>query len=307
MASPKKAALGKGLSALLPSQPDDAGDETGSRTRLYNFEERRRLAGRVAELDLDAIRPNPYQPRTDFDETALDELASSISQLGIIQPLTVRALGEGRYEWISGERRLRASRRAGLKRVPAYVREADTEAMLEMAIVENVQRSDLNPLDEALGYEQLIAQYSYTQNDLGEVIGKSRSHVANSLRLLKLPESVRGMLSSGELSAGHARAIVSTSDPEALARQIVDGGLSVRDAEKLAQKDAQRAEQGGSEQLEKKSVEKDADTLALERNLTDRLGLKVAVNHKGRGGSLKIDYKSLDQLESLCRILGADL
>jgi len=258
-------------------------------------------------VPIEHVSRNPNNPRRAFDKSELEELASSIRKHGIVQPVVVRTMASDHFEIIAGERRWRAAQLAGLVDIPVLVRDVDDRTALEIAIVENVQRSDLNPLDEALGYEQLIAQYSYTQNDLGEVIGKSRSHVANSLRLLKLPESVRGMLSSGELSAGHARAIVSTSDPEALARQIVDGGLSVRDAEKLAQKDAQRAEQGGSEQLEKKSVEKDADTLALERNLTDRLGLKVAVNHKGRGGSLKIDYKSLDQLESLCRILGADI
>ena len=169
-----------------------------------------------------------------------------------------------------------------------------------------MQRADLNALEEAQGYEQLIAQYGYTQNDLGEVIGKSRSHVANSLRLLKLPDEVRQMLAEGALSAGHARAIVSTSDPVRLARKIAEEGLSVRDAEKLAQKDAEQAANPGG--LETKSAgrtdDKDADTLALERSLSDVLGLKVQLAHKGQGGQLRIEYKSLEQLDELCRLLG---
>ena len=297
MADDTKKRLGRGLAALIGEIDQPASGEAAPSTPVRPD----RL------VPIEHVSRNPNNPRRAFDKSELEELASSIRKHGIVQPVVVRTMAADHFEIIAGERRWRAAQLAGLVDIPVLVRDVDDRTALEIAIVENVQRSDLNPLDEALGYEQLIAQYSYTQNDLGEVIGKSRSHVANSLRLLKLPEYVRGMLSSGELSAGHARAIVSTSDPEALARQIVDGGLSVRDAEKLAQKDAQRAEQGGSEQLEKKSVEKDADTLALERNLTDRLGLKVAVNHKGRGGSLKIDYKSLDQLESLCRILGADI
>ena len=234
MATPKSA-LGKGLSALLPqtSSQDDDGD--GTRTRLYNFEERRRLAGRVADLEVEAIRPNPYQPRKDFDETALDELAASIRQLGIIQPITVRALGDGRYELISGERRLRASRRAGLKRVPAYVREADTEAMLEMAIVENVQREDLNPVEVAIGYQRLMEEVGLTQEQVADKVGKSRPSIANVLRLLKLPPRVQAALRDGSLSPGHARALVSVeaeSDQLAILRAVLDDGLSVREVER---------------------------------------------------------------------------
>ena len=234
MATPKSA-LGKGLSALLPqtSAPDD--DETGTRTRLYNFEDRRRLAGRVAELDLESIRPNPYQPRKDFDEGALDELAASIRQLGIIHPLTVRELGDGRFELISGERRLRASRRAGLKRVPAYVREADTEAMLEMAIVENVQREDLNPVEIAIGYQRLMEEVGLTQEQVADKVGKSRPAIANVLRLLKLPPRIQASLRDGSLSPGHARALVpveNESDQIGLLRSILDDGLSVREVER---------------------------------------------------------------------------
>ena len=246
MATPKSA-LGRGLSALLPqTAPDDDGDDgTGTRTRLYNFEERRRLAGRVAELEVEAIRPNPYQPRKDFDEAALDELSASIRQLGIIQPITVRALGDGRYELISGERRLRASRRAGLRRVPAYVREADTEAMLEMAIVENVQREDLNPVEVAIGYQRLMEEVGLTQEQVADKVGKSRPSVANVLRLLKLPPRIQASLRDGSLSTGHARALVTVereADQIGLLRAVLDDGLSVREVERRVRALRQPAE-----------------------------------------------------------------
>jgi ParB family transcriptional regulator, chromosome partitioning protein len=212
----------------------------------------------------------------------------------------VRPLADGKYEIIAGERRWRAAQLAGLIEIPVLVRDVDDRTALELAIVENVQRADLNPVEEALGYEQLIAEHGYTQNDLGEIIGKSRSHVANSLRLLKLPDTVRTMLFTGTLSAGHARALIPTSDPAALARTIVARGMSVRDAEKLAQNDI-RAKQNPP--LETKSMSKDPDTLALERSLSDALGLQVSVNHKGEGGKLTIAYKSLEQLEEICRLL----
>ena len=295
MADDTKKRLGRGLAALI-GEIDQPASETAPATPVRPD----RL------VPIEHVSRNPNNPRRAFDKSELEELASSIRKHGIVQPVVVRTMATDSFEIIAGERRWRAAQLAGLVEIPVLVRDVDDRTALEIAIVENVQRSDLNPLDEALGYEQLIAQYSYTQNDLGEVIGKSRSHVANSLRLLKLPESVRGMLASGELAAGHARAIVSTSNPEALAKRIVDGGLSVRDAEKLAQRDMQ-GDAGAPSSLEKKSQEKDPDTLALERNLSDRLGLKVEVNHKARGGQMKIDYKSLDQLESLCRILGADM
>lgn len=297
MADETKKRLGRGLAALIGEIDQPASSEEAPSTPVRPD----RL------VPIEHVFRNPNNPRRAFDKSELEELAASIRKHGIVQPVVVRTMAEDTLEIIAGERRWRAAQLAGLVEIPVLIRDVDDRTALEIAIVENVQRSDLNPLDEALGYEQLIAQYSYTQNDLGEVIGKSRSHVANSLRLLKLPDSVRQMLAAGTLSAGHARAIVSTSDPEALARRIVDGGLSVREAEKLAQKDLQGDAGSTPSNLEKKSQEKDADTLALERNLSDRLGLKVEVNHKSRGGQLKIDYKNLDQLESICRILGADM
>ncbi|MBC7280264.1 ParB/RepB/Spo0J family partition protein [Hoeflea sp.] len=257
-------------------------------------------------VPIEHVSRNPRNPRRSFDPADLEDLSRSIRQHGIVQPIMVRNADADRFEIIAGERRWRAAQMAGLVEIPVIVRNVDDKTALEIAIVENVQRADLNALEEAQGYEQLIAQYGYTQNDLGEVIGKSRSHVANSLRLLKLPEEVRAMLAEGALSAGHARAIVSTSDPVALAKQIAQGGLSVRDAEKLAQKDADQANRPGG--LETKSAgeaqPKDADTVALERSLSDYLGLKVQLAHKGQGGHMRIEYKSLEQLDELCRLLG---
>ncbi|MEO0557301.1 MAG: ParB/RepB/Spo0J family partition protein [Bacteroidota bacterium] len=314
----KKAALGKGLSALLPQtnaddpgQPDPTG---GTRTRLYNFEERRRLAGRVAELDIEAIRPNPYQPRTDFDETALDELAASIRQLGIIQPLTVRSLGNDRYELISGERRLRASRRAGLKRVPAYVREADTEAMLEMAIVENVQREDLNPVEVALGYQRLIEEVGLTQEQVADKVGKNRSTVANVLRLLKLPPRVQASLREGSLTSGHARALVSIEDGKAqlaLHREILDDGLSVREVESRARRLRTASEGTSSASPSTKTTTTQLATRdrleieAVEARLRETLATQVQVRHKAADGSgaITISYYSAEDLERVVELV----
>jgi ParB family transcriptional regulator, chromosome partitioning protein len=289
-----KKRLGRGLAALIgeidqpveqQSKPSVSADRT---------------------VPIEHMSRNPRNPRRTFDATDLEDLSNSIRQHGIVQPVMVRGAGDDRFEIIAGERRWRAAQMAGLVEIPVIVRDVDDRTALEIAIVENVQRADLNALEEAQGYEQLIAQYGYTQNDLGEVIGKSRSHVANSLRLLKLPDEVRTMLAEGALSAGHARAIVSTSDPVRLARKIADEGLSVRDAEKLAQKDADQANrpEGLETKSGNRSDDKDADTVALERSLSDVLGLKVQLAHKGQGGQLRIDYKSLEQLDELCRLLG---
>lgn len=252
-------------------------------------------------VPIEFISRNPRNPRRVFDEDELRDLSASIRQHGIVQPVVVRTIGSDRFEIIAGERRWRAAQLAGLVEIPVIIRDVDDRTALEIAIVENVQRADLNPLEEAMGYDQLIAEHGYTQNDLGEIIGKSRSHVANSLRLLKLPEPVRDMVSSGTLSAGHARALIPTSDPSALARTIVTKGLSVRDAEKLAQNDIRA--QSEPEKAPARLVERDSDTVALERTLSDALGLDVKINHKGSGGQLRISYRSLEQLEAVCRLL----
>lgn len=283
-----KRRLGRGLAALI-----------GEMDQPLPVGESRPSVSPDRTVPIEFVSRNPKNPRRYFDEAELQDLAGSIRQHGIVQPVVVRSRDGGRYEIIAGERRWRAAQLAGLVEIPVIVRDVDDRTALELAIVENVQRADLNPLEEALGYEQLIAEHGYTQNDLGEIIGKSRSHVANSLRLLKLPEPVRDMLAEGSLSAGHARALVSTPDPVTLAKTIASKGLSVRDAEKLAQTHIKAQNAPPAEPREPK----DSDTVALERSLTDRLGLAVAINHKGSGGQIKISYKTLDQLEEICRLL----
>ncbi|MEM1043163.1 MAG: ParB/RepB/Spo0J family partition protein [Bacteroidota bacterium] len=315
----KKAALGKGLNALIPSiseRADDAPAPEGGvgQTKLYNFEDRVRLLGRVAELDVEAIRPNPYQPRQDFDDAALGELAGSIRQLGIIQPITVRALGEGRFEIISGERRLRAAKRAGLGRVPAYVREADTEAMLEMAIVENIQRENLNPVEVALGYHRLMEECGLTQEVVAQKVGKNRSTVANALRLLRLPPPVLASLRDGTLTGGHARMLVSVEDPDAqlqLHRKIVEDALSVRQVEALVRAYRQRlGEAPAAEAADEAAAAVTApgrDALQIEQftdALRDRLSTQVAIRHKAGGaGKIEITYYSQDDLERVLDLL----
>ncbi|MBB3355423.1 chromosome partitioning protein ParB [Rhizobium sp. L9] len=284
-----KRRLGRGLAALIGEMDQPVPVEA----------ERTVSADRMIPIEF--VSRNPRNPRRFFDDTELHDLASSIRQHGIVQPIVVRTMSQDRYEIIAGERRWRAAQLAGLIEIPVIIRDVDDKTALEIAIVENVQRADLNPLEEALGYEQLIAEYGYTQNDLGEIIGKSRSHVANSLRLLKLPDPVRDLLAAGSLSAGHARALVSTPDPASLARTIVAKGMSVRDAEKLAQNNIKA--QSEPQQPALRRDQKDSDTLALERTLSDALGLDVSINHKNGGGQIKISYKSLEQLEEICRLL----
>lgn len=287
-----KRRLGRGLAALIGEMDQLPAADVGARPAVN--------PDRMVPIEF--VGRNPRNPRRYFDESELQDLASSIRQHGIVQPVVVRTIADNRYEIIAGERRWRAAQLAGLTDIPVIIRDVDDRTALEIAIVENVQRSDLNPLEEAMGYELLIADHGYTQNDLGEIIGKSRSHVANSLRLLKLPEPVRDMLASGSLSAGHARALIPTSDPIALAKAVVAKGMSVRDAERLAQNDIKAQSDPNHGQAPRRD-EKDADTVALERTLSDVLGLDVAVNHKGSGGHLRIAYKTLEQLEEICRLL----
>lgn len=285
-----KRRLGRGLAALI-----------GEMDQPIPVGEKRSVVNPDRMIPIEFVARSARNPRRYFDENELQDLANSVRQHGIVQPVVVRTVGPDRYEIIAGERRWRAAQLAGFVEIPVIVRDVDDRTALEIAIVENVQRSDLNPLEEALGYEQLIAEHGYTQNDLGEIIGKSRSHVANSLRLLKLPDPVRDMLAAGSLSAGHARALVSTSDPTVLAKQIVSKGMSVRDAEKLAQNDIKAQSDPGYGM--RKRDEKDSDTLALERSLSDTLGLDVTINHKGSSGQIRIAYKTLEQLEDICRLL----
>jgi ParB family chromosome partitioning protein len=289
---PARSRLGRGLAALI----GDVGEEFGA------FEQSRPPAGQ-RRVPVEFLRPNPRNPRKAFTDEALDELADSIRQRGLIQPIVVRAMTSlaDVYEIVAGERRWRAAQRAGLHEVPVVVVDADDRMALEIAIIENVQRADLNPIEEAAGYEQLIAEFGYSQNDLAQVIGKSRSHVANTLRLLKLPASVKTLVNDGQLTAGHARALISLADPESVARAVVEKGLNVRDVERIAQDEARGT--GKESARSRAKPEKDADTRALERALEEVLGLTVAINHQAQGGEMRIRYSTLEQLEGLCRRL----
>ena len=253
---------------------------------------------------IEFVRPNPRNPRRHFAESDLEELAASIAERGVIQPVVVRQLPNlpDVFELIAGERRWRAAQRAGLTDIPVVVIEADDKLSLELAIVENVQRADLNPIEEAMGYDQLMQDFSYTQNDLAKIIGKSRSHVANTLRLLKLPESIQKLVNNGDLTAGHARALLAVADPEAVARQIIENGLNVRDAERIAQDEAEQGEETPPSRVRTRAP-KDADTRALEKVLEDVLGARVRISHNGDKGELRLRYSSLQQLDMICQRL----
>jgi len=284
--------LGRGLAALI----GDVGEEIGAIERARG----------QRKVPVEFLRPSARNPRRSFAEEDLDELTTSIRERGILQPIIVRAIPGmvDAYEIIAGERRWRAAQRAELHDVPVILVEADDREALEIAIVENVQRTDLNAIEEAAGYERLIAEFGYTQNDLARVIGKSRSHVANTLRLSKLPESVRRMVSEGAVSAGHARALLSVSDPELMARKIVDEGMSVRDIERVVQEEARGETK--SAVAAKPKAEKDPDTRALEKALEEALGLSVSIAHRANGsGEVRIGYKTLEQLDALCHRLKA--
>lgn len=282
--------LGRGLAALIGEMDKPAAPEKPAAL----------ADGRVP---IEFVSPNPRNPRRHFAEGDLADLAQSIREHGLVQPVVVRPAAEaGRYEIIAGERRWRAAQRAGMNDIPVIVRDVNDRTALELAIIENVQRTDLNAIEEAMGYQQLIDEHNYTQADLGQVIGKSRSHVANTLRLLKLPDIVRDMLVNGELSAGHARALITAADPVGLAKRIIEDGLSVRQAEALAQLPASAT----PEQKAGRSTEKDPDTMALEKLLTDVVGMKISIAHKEKGGELKIAYRSLEQLDDLCRRLKSE-
>ena len=293
MSEPKKG-LGRGLSALMGEAPRPSADDAGARKDS------------VRDVEVARIRPNPAQPRQHFDEDALAELAESIRQHGVLQPILLRAV-DGGYELIAGERRWRAAQRARLHSIPALVREQDDSSSAELALIENVQRQDLSAIEEAEGYQALIDRFGHTQDNVAKLVGKSRSHVTNLLRLLDLPETVRLMLLRGDISMGHARAVATAPDPEALATEIAEKGLSVRQAEALAKRerpgpgsDIGRA----SARNARKSV--DADLEALERQLSDMLGLKVQVKHAGAGGTVALSYSSLDQLDMICQRLSGE-
>ena len=298
-----KQRLGRGLAALIGEmdQPVSVSGNAGA-------QEAPAPVANDRIVPIESITPNPNNPRRQFTDAELEDLANSIAEHGVIQPILVRSspdsgASESQTDWeiIAGERRWRAAQRAGVHRVPILVREVDDRQSLELAIIENVQRADLNPVEEAQGYQQLMDEHDYKQADLGKVIGKSRSHVANTLRLLKLPTGVQNLLASGSLSPGHARALIPLDAPEALAKRIVEEGLSVRQVEHLAAVAAgDQNNNNPSTGPQTPAFIKDADTQVLEQKLCDVLGLKVSINHKQSGrGRMTIDYKSLDQLDDL--------
>jgi ParB family chromosome partitioning protein len=282
--------LGRGLAALM----GDVGGETAA-------PERGRSQRR---LPIELIRANPHNPRRNFAESELEELAASIRERGIIQPIVVRPTSRrtDSFEIIAGERRWRAAQRAALHDVPVVVLEVSDAEALELAIIENVQRTDLNPLEEATGYQALIDEYRHNQEAIARIVGKSRSHVANTLRLLKLPDAVKEHIHAGRLSAGHARALIGQPNPEALAKSIVENNLNVRQVEALAQ---ERAQAEGKRPTVRKRGAKDADTAALEKQLSDAVGLAVSIDHRGNnGGVVTVRYRTLEQLDEVARRLG---
>lgn len=280
--------LGRGLSALI-------GEEALVSTHGAQTQDG---AGRnLRTLPVAFLRPNPFQPRKHFDQKELDELASSIREKGVLQPILVRPVAGtlDAYEIVAGERRWRAAQIAKLHDVPVVVRDLGDSEALELAIIENIQRTDLNAVEEGAAYRDLMDRFGYTQERLAEEIGKSRSHVANTLRLIRLPESVQAMIREGKLSAGHARTLIGAANPEAMAKQIVKRELNVREAEHRSHAKTGRTE---------KPIRKDSDTKALEASLTNMLGLKVEILHKGStGGELKIAYRTLEQLDDLIQRL----
>lgn len=290
----RKRGLGRGLSALMS---DVAQTETDARTGNDKGQQM---------IPIEQIQPNPDQPRKRFSEEDLEDLTNSIREKGIIQPLIVRDIGTEMYEIVAGERRWRAAQKAQVHHLPVVIRNFTDVEVLEVAIIENIQRADLNPIEEAVGYRQLMDRFGHTQEKMAEALGKSRSHIANLLRLLNLPDEVLSLVRTGVLSAGHARALVPAVDPVSLARKIVKEGLSVRATEALVKKTNEAPEDGAvSKAPPIAAPEKDSDTKALEADLGAALRMKVVLNHKPgqEKGQMTLHYTSLEQLDELCRLL----
>ncbi len=279
----ERSRLGRGLAALI----GDVGGESQSATGDSSRKPRR--------APVESLRVNPRNPRKTFTESDLEELAASIKERGIIQPIVVRDGGKDKFEIIAGERRWRAAQRAGLHDVPIVLIEATDRQSLELAIIENVQRADLNAIEEAAGYQALMDTFEHSQDDVAQIVGKSRSHVANTLRLLKLPETVKSYIAAGKLSAGHARMLIGQPDADKLASEIVTRGLNVRQVEQIARDKASKSKSG--------KAAKTADTKAIEKRLTDVLGLIVHLDHRPKGGTLHIKYRDIDQLSEVIRRL----
>lgn len=292
MADGPRSRLGRGLASLIGDAADTNAATTPERTQG------------TRRVPIEFLRPNPRNPRRNFPEAELEELATSIKERGVIQPVLARAVrgSSEQFEIIAGERRWRAAQRAGVHDIPVLVIEASDSQALEIAIIENVQRAGLNALEEAAGYQSLVDEFAYSQDDVARTVGKSRSHVANTLRLLKLPETVKAHIHAGRLSAGHARMLIGLDDAAELAKDIIERDLNVRQVEALAQ---QRAEKDGKSPTRRArgAAAKDADTLALEKRVSDALGLSVSIDNRGESGVLHVHYRSLEQLEDVLRRL----
>ena len=287
----RPAGLGRGLSALMGEvERISVGDPQGQNIRM---------------LSIADIKPHPAQPRRHFDEAKLDELARSIAERGVLQPIVVRKQGTG-YQIVAGERRWRASQRARLHEIPALVRDFTDTETLEIAIIENIQRADLNAIEEAEAFQKLVAEFGHSQEELGKIVGKSRSHVANLLRLLDLPETIRNEVAEGNLTMGHARALITAPDPQALATEVIRRGLSVRETERLARATKPKSAGSNPRSSGGGAASADADIAALERQLGDMLGLSVRIEHAGEGGTVSLAYSSLDQLDMICQRLSGE-
>ena len=287
----KRRGLGRGLSALMADVTETQSvAEQGAAEQF---------------IPIEKISPNPEQPRKRFDPEDLQDLANSIREKGVIQPLIVRRRENGTFEIVAGERRWRASQMAQLHELPVIIREFTDVEVLEVAIIENIQRADLNSIEEAAGYRQLMDRFGHTQEKMAEALGKSRSHIANLLRLLNLPDDVLEMVRVGDLSAGHARTLVPATDPSKLAKQIVAGGLSVRATEALMKREQSGDAPKTAKKASSRDADKDADTRALEGDLSANLGIKVTLNHKSgqESGQMVLHYKTMDELDEICRLL----
>ncbi len=321
MATTPQRGLGRGLSALISenynaqTQATVTVNSTSNEVdvEMTSTKNQHKIPAGMESLVIEQLIPGKYQPRSQFNEQALVELSESIRRNGVMQPIIVRpTLQSGRYEIIAGERRWRAAKMAGLMRVPVIIRDIDDKQALELALVENVQRQDLLPLEEAIGYQRLIEEFDYTQEELANVVGKSRSHVTNLLRLLSLPDEIKEMLDKGELTMGHARTLIGLPNAIEIARQIIARGLSVRQAEEISRevqgnpKRSNSRSQGGDNRVGgyRQPVNKDPDIMALEETLSENLGLKVSIHDRGQSGEIILSYDSLSQLDEILRRLG---
>lgn len=301
-----KKVLGRGLGAFFPDYENEGeeNDDSVTQTKTAVPIEPAERVNIVLNIPVDHIRPNPHQPRTDFKEEALEELASSIKKHGLIQPITVRYLGEKRFELISGERRLRASKLAGLEEIPSYIREANDEEIIAFALIENIQREQLNPLEIAMGYQRLVDECSYTQSEVAERVGKNRTTVTNMLRLLQLPDFIQASIRDESITTGHARALINLkneADQKKLLKQIVSNSLSVRQTEEIVRSFEKKKEQ--KKQKKKEVKESNPFYEEISKRLRNSLSTKVDIKQKGKGGEIRIEYYSDDDLERLIQLL----